>query len=326
MATPQARIALEGFDTTECLRWRDDSLYFSDMAFGKVHRWDGHAGDVETVAELPGRAGGIGWLPGGDMLVVLMDDAKVMRVTADGTVTLHCDLRDRVIGSANDMVVDESGYAYVGSFGFDYLSYAREHSMTDLMRPPGPPTAPVYCLSPDGEVVGSSAPLAFANGFHLDDSGRHLVVAESLGLRLTALTVDGKGGFGEPELWASLMSGWLRRAVTDGGPLGTLTRFVARATEHPMIAKHSSDPVSPDGICSGADDSIWIANALRGEVVQVAQGGQVLQRIRTSQLTLDCVIGGATGSTLYAATVAALDPEEARRLRAGRIEVIELDS
>jgi sugar lactone lactonase YvrE len=73
-------------------------------------------------------------------------------------------------------------------------------------------------------------------------------------------------------------------------------------------------------------ETIWVANALRGECVRIAQGGKVLDRARTTQLTLSCVIGGNDGRTLYAATAPMLDPEEARAARGGRIEVVHLSA
>jgi sugar lactone lactonase YvrE len=56
----------------------------------------------------------------------------------------------------------------------------------------------------------------------------------------------------------------------------------------------------------------------------VAQDGKVLERVRTSQRTLSCVVGGMDGRTLFAATVASDDPETAARLNAGRIEMVRL--
>jgi sugar lactone lactonase YvrE len=70
------RLLAEGFRFTECPRWRPDEgrLYFSDMHCRKVHRMD-EAGTVETVCTLPSNAGGIGFLPDGDMLVAAMGRA-----------------------------------------------------------------------------------------------------------------------------------------------------------------------------------------------------------------------------------------------------------
>ena len=80
-----------------------------------------------------------------------------------------------------------------------------------------------------------------------------------------------------------------------------------------------------DGIGAHFDGTtIWVANALRGECVRVAEGGKILDRARTTQPALSCVVGGDDGRTLYAATVAMLDPEQARAARRGRIETVRL--
>ncbi|WP_405877721.1 TIGR03032 family protein [Streptomyces sp. NBC_01136] len=58
---PKATVVLDGFGVLESLRWHDDALWFCDLAHGTVHRWD-TAGQPETVVEVPGRAGGLGFL------------------------------------------------------------------------------------------------------------------------------------------------------------------------------------------------------------------------------------------------------------------------
>jgi sugar lactone lactonase YvrE len=104
-----------------------------------------------------------------------------------------------------------------------------------------------------------------------------------------------------------------------------MTRRVSTLLDRPSIAKRSSSPIAPDGICVHSDGAtIWAANALRGECVHVAQGGKILDRVKTTQLTLSCVLGGPDLRTLYAATVSVLDPDEALAARSGRIEVVRL--
>ncbi len=69
---------------------------------------------------------------------------------------------------------------------------------------------------------------------------------------------------------------------------------------------------------------MWIANALRGECVRVAEGGRVLDRVTTSQNTLSCLVAGQDGRTLFAATVPTDDPVRAAQLNGGRIEMLRL--
>jgi sugar lactone lactonase YvrE len=238
---------------------------------------------------------------------------------------LHADLAAIAGGDANDMLVDDVGRAYVGNFGFDYHGARKSQANAMLYAPPGPPRAPVAAFAPDGAPIAATEPLWFPNGAVLLDGGRTLVVAETMAMRLTAFTVAPDGSLTEPREWASLIPGVLWRALNAGGAVGRVTRRVSALLDRPAIAKRSSSPIAPDGIAMHSDgETIWVANALRGECVRVAQGGKVLDRVKTSQTTLSCVVGGDDLRTLYAATVPVLDPEEARLGRGGRIEAVRL--
>jgi sugar lactone lactonase YvrE len=320
-----AQVALDGLGAPEALRWRDGVLWFSDLAYGRgsVHRWvPGHP--ARLVVEVPGRAGGLGWLPDGRLLVVSMDQRRVFRQEPDGTLAVHADLADLADGPANDMYVDSLGRAYVGNFGFDLYAFAREHASAEMYAPPGPPAARIACLAADGSLLGTSCPVLFPNGTVEIAPGK-LVVAESTGLRLTEFPVGPGGVLGEPRLWAPLISPALWHLLTHDGIVGALTRKLSTLLDRPAIARRSGGPVAPDGIAVHHDgQSIWVANSLRGECVRVERGGRVLDRVRASQHALCCVLGGDDGRTLFIATVPTADPVEAGRLGGGRIEVIEL--
>ena len=89
---------------------------------------------------------------------------------------------------------------------------------------------------------------------------------------------------------------------------------------------HTGLAVSPDGIAWHHDrETVWVANALRGECVRVAEGGRVLERAATSQHTLSCLVAGPDGRTLYAATVPTDDPVRAGEINGGRIETFQLE-
>jgi sugar lactone lactonase YvrE len=194
-----------------------------------------------------------------------------------------------------------------------------------LYAPPGPPRAPLAAFAPDGSLIGTSEPLYFPNGAVLLDGGRTLVVAETMAMRLTAFTVADDGALVDPRPWASLIAAPLWRAINDGGVVGRMTRRVSALLDQPWVAKRSSSPIAPDGICVDSDGTtIWAANALRGECVRVAQGGKILDRVKTTQLTLSCVIGGPDQRTLYVSTVPVLDPDAALAAGAGCIEAVRL--
>jgi sugar lactone lactonase YvrE len=315
---------MDGFGVPESLRWHEGALWFSDLAHGTVHRWDG-TGRAETIIKVPGRAGGLGWLPDGRMLVASMDEGRVYRLEPDGELVEHADLRHLVGGPVNDMLVDPQGRAYVGNFGFDYHGFAREHPNSMLYAPPGPPKTPIACLAPDGTLLGLTQPVFFPNGCLLTADGKTMIAAETLAMRLTAFPTRPDGTLGSPRPWAPLISPLLWRLVNHPGLPGRITRKVSALLDRPDIAKRSASPIAPDGIAWDTDGkTVWVANALRGECVRVAEGGRVLDRVTTSQNTLSCLVAGEDGRTLFAATVPTDDPVRAAEINGGRIETFRL--
>ena len=81
------------------------------------------AGASETVATVPSRPSGLGWLPNGQLLVVSMTDRRLLR-SHTGSFVEHADLSGLASHECNDMVVDGEGRAYVGHFGFDHFAHA----------------------------------------------------------------------------------------------------------------------------------------------------------------------------------------------------------
>lgn len=322
-----ARTVVKRLGTPESLRWHDGALWFSDLVDGTVQQLvpDGHGGEVaRIVATIPGRAGGIGWLPDGTLLAVSMDECRIYRQTPDGQLAVYADFSEFAGGEGNDLLVDARGYAHVGNFGFDYTARTREAPNAALYAPPGPPLTAIVSFAPGGSLAGISNPVLFPNGMVVLPDGRTLVVAETLAFRLTAFTIGDSGALVDPRPWAPLIPAWQWNALGSGGIVGAATRGISTLFDRPAIAKRSPSPIAPDGIALGPDGSIWVANALRGECVRVAAGGKVLERHPVAQIALSCVLGGADGQTLYVATVPSVDREVAGQLRQGALVAIDL--
>jgi sugar lactone lactonase YvrE len=83
----------------------------------------------------------------------------------------------------------------------------------------------------------------------------------------------------------------------------------------------------PDGICLDADGAVWMASPISHQVVRVAEGGEVLAEVRTSdeRQPFACMLGGDDGRTLFVCTAFESEPEECRQRLAGRIEAIDVD-
>jgi len=136
---------------------------------------------------------------------VRTDDRCLVRVSADGGVTLVADLSGYTSPPINDLVIDLDG--------------ASSAAAEDLLLP---------------------------NGMVFLDRGRTLVVAESLGARLTGYTVAAGGSLTNRRLWAQMPGDLL-----------------------------------PERICADADGAIWVASATITECVRVVEGGDVVDWVRT---------------------------------------------
>jgi sugar lactone lactonase YvrE len=107
-------------------------------------------------------------------------------------LVLYADLSSLVQDELNDMVVDEQGQAYVGSYGFQNRAVKpRCGGSLVLVKPPG-----------IAKVVATG--LEFPNGCIITRDRSRLVLAETFGQRLTAFQIMQDGGLGEPTLFADL--------------------------------------------------------------------------------------------------------------------------
>jgi sugar lactone lactonase YvrE len=175
-------------------RWHDGALVVSDMHAHEVLRVT-MDGAVEVLASLDAAPSGLGWLPDGSMLIVSMDDQRVLRREADGAVHEHADASSVAPHEINDMVVDGHGHAFVSQFGYDHHGGAPMAS------------APLLRVDPDGSVHEVSDPMRMANGMVITADGSTLVVAESAGRRLVGFDLAGDGSLSNRRVWAGLPEG-----------------------------------------------------------------------------------------------------------------------
>lgn len=110
-------VVLEEYSFLEGPRWHDGRLWLSDFYTHRVLSVRPDGDDVRVEAEVPGQPSGSGWLPDGRLLVVSMRDHRVLRREESGELVTHADLAAHAVGLLNDMVVDDGGRAYVGTFG-----------------------------------------------------------------------------------------------------------------------------------------------------------------------------------------------------------------
>lgn len=267
-------ILLTGLTFPEAPRWHAGKLWFSDFYTQRVMTV-GLDGRAEVVVEVPKRPSGLGWRPDGTLLVVSMRDRSLYRVDG-GALRLVADLSSLATGPCNDMVVDAKGRAYVGNFGYDRHGGEAE-------RP-----ACLVRVDPDGRVTRAADDVMFPNGAVITPDGKTLILAESLGHRLTAFDIAADGSLSRRRVFADIPDYF------------------------------------PDGICLDTDGAVWVADAHAARVVRVAEGGRIDRTIVTGQRAFACMLGGDDRRTLFICTSSGSGPAMADK-RDGRIEMIRVE-
>ena len=187
----ETEIFLEGLKFPEGPRWHDNKLWFSDMNARKVMTVD-LKGNAETIIEMEDSPSGLGWLPDGTLLIVSMEDQRLLRLTPDGIKEV-ADLSSLATDRCNDMVVDKKGRAYVGNFGFNYQN--------ERFKP-----AEIILVTPEGDAQIVADKLAFPNGTVITPDDKTLIVAETFASKLTAFDILDDGLLEGRRVWANLKS------------------------------------------------------------------------------------------------------------------------
>jgi sugar lactone lactonase YvrE len=281
----------------------DTRVLAAGLYFGEGPRWhDGrlwfsdfyaHAvksvdesGTVRTELDLDDQPSGLGWLPDGRLLVVSMKERVVKRLDA-GKLVVHADISHLTTFLCNDMVVDARGTAWIGNFGFD-LDAELDARGEDVFH--NHPVTNLVRVDADGSVHLAAGDMHFPNGSVVTPDGKTLIVAETFASCLTAFTIADDQSLTDRRIWASLPG------------------------------------VAPDGICLNENQQVWVANALGCEVLLVAEGGEIVNRIATSQNCYACMLGGSDGKTLFAVTAASSHGAHAAAETTGKIEVVAVDA
>lgn len=264
----------------------DGRLYLSDFYAHEVLAVDLTTGASQRVCQVPGQPSGLGWLPDGRLLVVSMLDRAVWRLEPDRRMVRHADLSSVASFHTNDMLVDPRGRAYVGNFGFDLHTMVAQRGIEALLAPEAdPPGAALALIDPDGSVRVVAEDLKFPNGTVLLGEAT-LVVAESLGLRLTAFDVAEDGTLHGRRVWADLRD----------------------------------NSIVPDGTCVDAEGGIWVAAALENRAYRVTEGGKVTDAVHTSQRCYAVALTGADRRTLVCCTAPSSMSGEVAVERLGKLE------
>lgn len=262
---------------TEDPRWHAERLYFSDTLAGRVCAVDA-GGRLEVVAQLDDHCSGLGFLPGGELLIVSAGRRQLLRQTAAG-LQLHADLAALAPQGINDMVVDGAGRAYVGELRFD------------PSQPLAPVPGSVFLVQPDGAVEIAAEEMLMPNGCAIVDDGRTLLVAETMGSRITAFTIGAAGRLQDRRIFAQLPQGYF-----------------------------------PDGIAYDAEGGVWAACPYDHGVVRVEEGGRITHTLDlpAGRAAYACMLGGVQRRTLFLCTAERAGHDVLREAKSSRIESIEV--
>lgn len=257
-----------GFCFGEGPRWFEGLLWFSDMLGEAVHTVD-LQGSLTTLP-LPGHLPtGLGFRPDGSLLIASAGNRQVLCYDGD-TVSTLADLSGDVPADLGDMVIDASGRSYIGS---------QAYSGGVIVR-----------VDPDAGVHTVATDLDFPNGMVITPDGGTLIVAESIGRRLTAFTIGADGGLSD------------RRVFADGldGP--------------------------PDGITLDAAGGVWTSMTLAHQFERITEGGAVTHRIEVDgRAAIACTLGGPNRRTLFLLSSTDAYPKQLIGTRESRLDTVTVD-
>jgi sugar lactone lactonase YvrE len=285
--TRQTRVLCDGIYFGEGPRWHNGRLWFSDF-FAHAVKSVSLDGDLRTEFEIDDQPSGLGWMADGSMLIVAQHKRHLLRRTPDGKVSLHADLSQIATFHCNDMVVDATGRAYVGNFGFDLDAELEARGAESVIASHG--TAKLACIAPDGTVSVAAPDMHFPNGSVITPDGKTLIVGETLGGCLTAFDIGRDGSLSNRRQWAPT---W---------------------------------PRIPDGIALDAKNRIWIANPIAPECALIAEGGEVVEIVKTGDPCYACMLGGPDGKTLFMLTAPTSIAHIAAKAPLGRLLITQVDT
>jgi sugar lactone lactonase YvrE len=260
--TPEELVGQEaGMVFGESPRWRDGTLYVSDMLGLKVLAFDERGGH-RLVADMPNKPNGMAFLPNGDHIISSMHDTRLYRVTPEGPV-LYADLSHLFTGYVGDMVADAQGRLYVDDVGARVFE-------GDQMR-----AGRIVVVEPDGSASIAAEELWFPNGIVITGDGRRLIVAETFQQRLTVFDID---------------NGKLRNRRT---------LFDLTLLESPVVS-HDSKLRIVDGTAIDGEDGLWLSMLKGQEFVRIDAQGRITHRVpMPGYECVACTLGGPDGRTLF---------------------------
>jgi len=262
-----------GLRFAKCPRWFHQRLIFLDVHDRSIKSTD-MEGTVRTELDLSYLPGGLGVLPAGELLV---GDAwrRILHRLGKTRQEQVADLSHVARYCLSDAIVVSRCGIYLADVGYDFLN--------PLVDPA--PQGTIVLVNDRGRVSLVAKDLFYPNGMVITPDEKTLIVAETLGHRLTAFDIAKDGSLSKRRLWAKL-----------------------------------PDNVNPDGICLDGEGAIWAATTTP-KALRILEGGQIVDEVVAEQSVFAVMLGGPQCKHLFMCTSDSSDPIITRRSPSASIEV-----
>jgi sugar lactone lactonase YvrE len=269
---------LRGLKFTESPRWRDGKWWFLDIHGHAIKTVD-LDGSLETILEVPFKPNGFGFHADGSLI---FSDALQRRIYRwDGKSTeLMADLSAITVFCLSDGFVDNKGRMYIGDIGYNFFDPTQNPVDTCV----------IVCVDPDGSSRVVTRGLSFPNGMAITPDGMMLIVAETMGHRLTAFDILADGALANRRVFAQL-----------------------------------PDNVHPDGIALDAEGAVWVASPeSQPTVLRVREGGEIVERIEMDTHAYAVMLGGPERRHLLISASNSHNPAEIATSPSATLRVVEV--
>lgn len=196
MSEREFEVIFDGGKFCEGPRWRDGSLWFSDIAGGKIWRVKPGSAPEVVSAAVKGPSG-LGFTASGDILVASLLDATVYRIGSDGSAVPFCGPEKHGTWGTNDM-------ATIGSRSYVTCS-GRKHASGETLDDIAQDTGKILMIDHDtGDCRIVASGYRMPNGIVVASGGTRLIVAELFMKRLLEFDMAADGTLSNQRVFAAL--------------------------------------------------------------------------------------------------------------------------